>query len=261
MSSLHKANYEASLTQCMLKAIELCSSLCLSFNSSKKNIIFLVCCKTVVNMLRNTSCETLTLVDCVKTLNNLAKNNNVTLRFAPKSKCCPIRNLSLKLKEYVENSTVYYNLPRSQSAKTKEGNEWSKKMALKRWNKVGPKLKHSFQRIDTPFNPKLANILLNMNRADLRITLSALTGHAPLRKFLKLINKSDTDRCRFCNCREQPETVAHVFETCNVLERLRHNFSPQKKITSSWILKDKGQALKMFCKESGVDNIINRQQE
>jgi hypothetical protein len=61
--------------------------------------------------------------------------------------------------------------------------------------------------------------LISLSRGDLRILVGLLTGHCALRYTLRLMEKSDTDICRFCDL--AVETAEHVLCECEALGRLR----------------------------------------
>lgn len=60
--------------------------------------------------------------------------------------------------------------------------------------------------------PKLTHRLLSLNRNNLRIVVSTLTGHIPLNKHIFTIGVTDSPLCR--GCLRAEETVTHVILEC-----------------------------------------------
>jgi hypothetical protein len=69
---------------------------------------------------------------------------------------------------------------------------------------------------------KRADDLLRLSRPQLKMVVAILTGHASVRKHLKIMGLFDGDRaCRFC--RMETERVQHIICCCEALARQRYN--------------------------------------
>jgi hypothetical protein len=85
---------------------------------------------------------------------------------------------------------------------------------------------------------KRADDLLRLSRPQLKMVGAILTGHAPVRKHLKIMGLFDGDpTCRFC--RMETETVQHIICCCEALASQRCNVfgrliaEPKDKSTAS----------------------------
>jgi hypothetical protein len=68
---------------------------------------------------------------------------------------------------------------------------------------------------------KRADDLLRLSRPQLKMVVAILTGHAPVRRHLNIMDLFDGDpTCRFC--RMKTETVQHIICCCKALVRQRY---------------------------------------
>jgi hypothetical protein len=71
---------------------------------------------------------------------------------------------------------------------------------------------------------KRAEDLLKLSKHQLRMVAAFLTGHAPVRKHLRIMGLFDGDpTCRIC--RMETETLQHIICCCEVLAHWRYSFS------------------------------------
>jgi hypothetical protein len=69
---------------------------------------------------------------------------------------------------------------------------------------------------------KRAYNLLRLSRRQLKMVVAILTGHAPVRKHLRIMGLFEGDpSCRFF--RKEAETVQHIICCCEALARQRYN--------------------------------------
>jgi hypothetical protein len=99
-----------------------------------------------------------------------------------------------------------------------------------------------------------ADDLLKLSRCQLKTAVTVLTGHAPVRRHLHIMDLFDGDlTLRFC--RMETETVQHIICCCEALARQRYNvfgklFAEPKDISTS-SLKD----LCLFIRGTGLLNL------
>jgi hypothetical protein len=69
---------------------------------------------------------------------------------------------------------------------------------------------------------KRADDLFKLSRHQLKMVVAIFTGHAPVRKNLRVMGLFEGDStCRFC--RKEVETVQHIICCCEALARQRYN--------------------------------------
>ena len=73
-------------------------------------------------------------------------------------------------------------------------------------------MKHAKKIVVKP-DAKRANILLNLNRQQLRILTMFLTGHGIFKEHLKKIGVAQEKECRFCN--DADESAEHLLSLCS----------------------------------------------
>jgi hypothetical protein len=91
--------------------------------------------------------------------------------------------------------------------------KWTEHQHLRTWKDM-PGRRHGKLFISRPFK-KRADDLLKLNRHELKMAVAFLTGHAPVRGYLRIMGLFNGDpSCRFCGM--ETETAQHI--TCyNVL--------------------------------------------
>jgi hypothetical protein len=97
---------------------------------------------------------------------------------------------------------------------------WTKHQHSNTWKKV-PGCRHGKLFIGRPCK-KRADDLLKLSRHQIKTTVAILTGHAPLRGYLRTMGLFSRDpSCRFC--RMETETVHQITCCCEALARQRYN--------------------------------------
>jgi hypothetical protein len=97
---------------------------------------------------------------------------------------------------------------------------WTEYQHSNTWKTV-PGCRHGKLFISRPCK-KRANDLLKLGRQKLKMATAILTGHAPVREHLRIMNLFSGDpSCRFC--RMETETVQHITCCCEALARQRYN--------------------------------------
>ena len=110
------------------------------------------------------------------------------------------------------------------------------------WESHVNQFKHTKYFIEKPGDAKN---LLSYSRKELRNLVNFITGHIPLNKHLYAMNKSDTDKCRFCNGQEK-ETPIHILE-CEALFKLPRSENED--------LIDK---IKLYLNDSRILDVLNK---
>ena len=101
---------------------------------------------------------------------------------------------------------------------------------------------------------KRADDLLKLDRHQLKMAVTILTGHAPVREHLRIMGLFSGDpSCRFYKM--ETETVQHITCCCEALARQRYNiygklFAEPKDISTA-LIKD----LCFFIRDTGILNL------
>jgi hypothetical protein len=130
--------------------------------------------------------------------------------------------------------------------------KWTEHQHLKTWKDM-PGCRHSKLFISRLCKER-ADDLLKLNRHQIKLAVSFLTGHAPVRGHLRTIGLFNEDpSCRFC--RMETETAQHILCSCKALSRQRYNVlgkplvEPRDKNTAS--VRD----LCLFIRVPGLPNM------
>lgn len=244
--------------QAELTIIEKCLTECKERNTIGKKLIILVGCNDTIKTLNPTKIQTKTSSTCHELINKVGVNNSITIAWRPgQNENVEIDQCYRLAYEASNNESIDIIIPTAQNSKKQNIKNQFTKEAIRRWEENGKRMKHSYKRINKPFDPKSARVLTQMKRKDLRTCIAALTGHAPTRNFLKTIGKLTKNHCRICNNKNEPETIEHLYETCTKSAMHRHNFSPHTKLITQTLITDDNKKFLSYSEEAGISKIIN----
>jgi hypothetical protein len=86
------------------------------------------------------------------------------------------------------------------------------------------------------------------------MVVAILTGHAPVRKHLRIMGLFEGDpTCRFC--RKETETVQHIICCCEALARQRYNVFGSLEVVPTDIRTTSVRDLYLFIRGTGLWNL------
>uniref|UniRef100_A0A8D8R8S3 RNase H type-1 domain-containing protein n=2 Tax=Cacopsylla melanoneura TaxID=428564 RepID=A0A8D8R8S3_9HEMI len=187
-----------------------------------KNITFFSDSQAALNALKAYQVNSKLVWDCIGTLNKLAIHNKVNLEWIPgHSGLQGNEAADLLAREAAEKSFIG---PEPVLAVPKclvrcSTREWVMNEANKIWrNSSG--MRHSKLTL-AGYSKKLTQESLSLNRDKLRLIVSLLTGHGPLRKHLHRLGlaRGEPINCRLCGLEEETDT--HILFKCEALDNRR----------------------------------------
>ncbi len=192
-------------------AIKLCAEEMIQLSIKDRDIHIFSDSQAALKAITKSTISTLTVKDCIKSLNTLGRNNKVTLSWVPghtgvpgNEKADELANAGAKL------ANVSISTPVPMSVRSTRIKERGKKLFRDLWNKHRG-LTHSKMMME-PFK-KGKYVKFKLKRKDLRVLIGILTGHCCLNKFLHRIMKADNPYCRSCN-EEVDEDMEHLLTEC-----------------------------------------------
>jgi ribonuclease HI len=199
-------------------AIKICAEEMNQRNLKDRNIFIFSDSQAALKAITKSSISTLTVKDCVNSLNILGRNNKLVLSWVPghsgipgNEKADELANLGAKL----TNITITTPVPGSH--RSNRIKDRGKNLFLNLWSR-NRGLKHSKLMFE-PF--KKGKHLVKLKRRDLRVLIGILTGHSCLKKFLHRIGKAEDPYCRCCN-EEVDEDMKHLLTECPAFARYRY---------------------------------------
>ena len=129
---------------------------------------------------------------------------------------------------------------------------WTEYQHFSTW-KIVPRCRHGKPFIGRSCK-KRADDLLKLDMHQLKMAFAILTGHAPVRRHLRIMGLFSGDTsCRFCKM--ETETVQHITCCCEALARQRYNIfgkllAKPKDISTALI-----KYLCLFIRDTGVLNL------
>lgn len=246
----------ASPLQAELIAIEMCAKEIIKTKQTNK-ILILCDCEAALKSLKMNNSKLREVKSCLATLNKVAEVTRVTLGCTPghsRTEGNDKADEAAKIGSTIEESFCI-KVSKSPPVKAKLLENWTIEEHKKRWLIDGPKLKHSFQMI-TLGNDKRINQIRNFNRADIRLVIGSLTGHACHYNLLKKIGVVTDDSCRFCKTNEK-KTMQHVFTTCRSFDKDRLREFGEKRITLDHLSRMELKSIIKFIKNTSVMEIFD----
>ena len=207
-------------------AINDCVCKNLTENVTGKNIAIFSDSQAALKAIDNYQIRSKLVYETVSNLNKLALLNTVNLSWIPGHSSFKGNEIADKLagigaKGKLVGPEPFTGVPWSSVQFCIK--QWLNERKQDYWNNR-PGLDHSKAFIGN-INPSRSKKLLEMNRAEVRLITGFLTGHFPVRHYLKKINARQDDDCRFCGL--ESETVEHLLCDCRNLERKRRFFLGQ----------------------------------
>lgn len=190
--------------------------------TQEKKITFFSDSQAALKALETYQIKSKLVWECVGTLNELATHNKVNLEWIPgHSGLQGNEAADLLAREAAEKS---FTGPEPVLAIPKclvrfSARKWVMDEANKAWrNSSG--MRHSKLTL-TGYSKKLTQESLSLNRNKLRLIVSLLTGHGPLRKHLHRLglSRGEPIDCRLCGLEE--ETATHILFECEALDNRR----------------------------------------
>ena len=102
---------------------------------------------------------------------------------------------------------------------------------------------------------KRADVLLKLDRHQLKLTVAILTGHAPVRGHLRTVGVYDGDpSCRFCGL--ETEKVQHLACCCETLSRQHYNVFGELTVEPNVVRTATVKDLCLFISHTGLSNLL-----
>lgn len=180
--------------------------------NKNKNIIILNDSQSALIELKRSSTKSKTTAECTEILNKIGKNNKITIVWTPKNDTTENIIADRLAKEACTKSEIEIITKTGEKARERTNQQWLTRESIKVFNKADKELRNSTSKINA-FDEKTAKELCKLNRTNLRIACSSLTGHAPTHNFLHKMKKSTTDKCRYC--KNTIESIRHIIHKCN----------------------------------------------
>lgn len=208
----------ATIAQAELIAIEECANYCNNMRITNRNIIFHSDSQAAIMGLRRNDTQSRTIMQTFRAINRVAEHNSVYLYWSPGH----VGIVGNERADYLANRGI----EREQiDITTKTPSSFIKSEIDKhifaqfnrRWHDVN---ELRFSKIMMPnVCAKRADIVMKMSRRNLRIAVGILTGFCCFKWFLKVIKKSNSGNCRFCN--DPREDMAHILGECEAIQAQR----------------------------------------
>jgi ribonuclease HI len=222
ISKSFRISDHATIMQAELKGIEECACECLDMELSGKTITILTDSQAALKALRKASIDSHTVWNCASKLDSLAANNQVKIAWIPghrglegNEKADELANLG------IDKTSVDAVVPVAGTLLQNKITNWERKEVMKTWSINKQNLRHSNVFIKG-FEERKSKFLLNSSRKSIRVLVGILTGHGCLNKFLKIIGKTQDDKCRFCKVDGIKEDMMHLLKDCDMLHMKRH---------------------------------------
>lgn len=217
-----RLNDDATIAQAELIAIDQCARYCNINRIRNKNIIIYSDSQAAIKALKKKTIQSRTVKRVNQNLNSTAAHNNVYLVWCP-------GHSGIKGNEIADTQAnlgigrpdIDIRTSNPVSLIKQKMDEFSHEEFVRHWEEV-PDLRFSKIMMPEP-DKKRAGELIKMRRRKLRVAMGVLTGFCCFNWFLKMINKSSTDRCRFCGVEE--EKMEHILTDCPIIERERKRFT------------------------------------
>lgn len=201
-----------------LFAIAMCARWCTRNSINNQEIFIHSDSQAALMALRNKVIRSETVKKCSEELNKLSSRNKVELSWVPGHSNIEGNEIAdRQANEGIEKNGVEIPLKTPSCEINNLIIKKERKEFIKLWNME--KAQRSAKLMMKEPNIKRAKILLEMERKNLRIAIGILTGMCCFKSHLYKINKSENNRCRFCDDKE--ETMIHILCECYRLEVTR----------------------------------------
>jgi ribonuclease HI len=222
ISKSFRISDHGTIMQAELKGIEECAAECLRMGLNRKTITILSDSQAAIKALGKANIDSHTVWNCACKLDLLAVQNQVIIAWIPGHKGLDGNEKADELANLgIERLEVDSEVPVAGTLLLNKISNWERKETLKNWTKTKQNLRHSNVFIKG-FEERKAKFLLNSSRRNIRVLTGILTGHGCLNKYLKIIGKTQDDKCRFCKINGTKEDMMHLFKDCRMLQRNRY---------------------------------------
>lgn len=195
--------------------IRLCAEEMIRRRSIDRNIVILLDSQAAIQAIGKSVVHSKMIKTCLNALNNLGARNDIILGWIP-------GHSSLDGNEIADNLAnkggaklgVDLRTPLSEIHRENEIKEKEEEIVNKLWRE-SESLRHS-KMMMKGVDQKRTKKLLDLNKRKSRVAIGMLTGHCCLKRFLKIIGKSNDDTCRYCN--DKVETMKHCLMECDRLD-------------------------------------------
>ncbi|KAJ8977196.1 hypothetical protein NQ317_009430 [Molorchus minor] len=191
------------------------------------------------------------VLECKKTLNDLASRNKVILTWVPGHSGVRGNEEADRLAR--EGSAMYPIGPEPiLGVPYSMGVSAMKELLIREFKNswhVTPGMRQAKTHIEGPLL-KLTKCLLGMNRRDIRMVTGLLTGHCHLNRHLQLIGIAEDPECRWCL--EDEETSSHVLTECPAIAKVRERHFGSSVLNPEDVKRIQPRKLCTFAKEVGI---------
>lgn len=217
----HSLGNLASIFQAEIHAITECARTNIEMTCQHRQTYIMSDSQAALKALQSQKTSSKLVMECFDTLNDLARQNKVTLVWTPGHSGIVGNEKADELAR--QGASIRFMGPEPVLGITKktsrqEVSKWARKKHKEYWVNR-PALNHSKALIEDPDSKRAAE-LLTLSRAQLKITTGLLTGHMSVKEHLRKIGQYNGDTsCRLCDT--APETAMHILCSCNALDDKR----------------------------------------
>lgn len=238
------------ITQAELAAIHICACEIAKGDYGNSPIEIYSDSLGAVKAISSYKIESKLVMDCCEALNKLAQNRHTTLIWI-KGHSDSLGNLKADLLAKRGASNPTPGPEPFLSLKEKKCREicdsWSSNMSRDRWRSANT-CSHTKEFVAFP-QKELTNKLLTLNKLDMSITISIITGHIRLNAYLNKIGIRDDPDCDYCG--RAPESAKHFLCACTGLSHLRNLIFNKEFLSPDEVMSFHAACIANFVKQSG----------
>jgi ribonuclease HI len=212
-----------SVFQAEVFAISAAVSHCLEIGVRNRRVVLCVDSQSSLLSLRSNKFQSKLVFECFGLLNELARDNDITLVWVPGHSGIlgneKVDELARQgSKELGTSAAPHLPLSRSWAAETIK--DWSRVKNLERWLKLST-CSQTKCFITKPLASGVITQIRNLDRGQMRLLCGILSGHYHFRKHLFNLGLSDSTLCPRCEADE--DTAFHAVCNCPALASRRHS--------------------------------------
>lgn len=241
-----------SIFQAEIAAINHCAGKCITDGITDTNIYILSDSQAALQAIGSNTCNSRLVWQCKQSLKELTGNNRLSLVWVPSHQGIEGNESADQLAREGATSPLigpepFCGLPKSQLMA--DVNKWERDQLVTRWRLLtGLRQAKLFIRP----HPNLTKQLLELNRRELKMVTSFLTGHGPFGYQLNKTGQVDNDTCRFCDL--DIETAEHVLCNCAALARTRYKYTGRVNLNPQDVQKMSPFVIAQFAKSINIWN-------
>ena len=220
--------------QAEVTAISAACSKLKELDVANKNIYILSDSSSAINALNKCVINSVTLIECLSKISELASNNSFSLSWVP-GHCNVLGNEmsdALARRGIEGNTFIKAYIPNSFIKKAINNKIYAD--SLHTWN--SKQSKHMKQTINHYTNMIKEIQKLNKNRKKYRLAIHLMTGHIALNLHLNKIGIVDSNLCPMCNL--ETENVDHCLAKCPIFYNQRQKYFDTHFATLTEIIKN-----------------------